>query len=149
MLPDDDSHQLKIRKLQERLSNISSEFRSGLANDIQNRRQSNIGNIYSTSPSNHIQKQAYNKIEKEVPVEEVLQQLLKQTIERKQLATRVIETQQKQMPPNKESSEDLKIQELDQFPLKQDAQNRKPWKFIPREKLDYLERKKLDKFFKK
>lgn len=155
MLNDNDAHQLRIRKLQERLSSISSGFRKDLTTEIQNQKQSEISTVYSptiSSPEQIQQKQPYDKAKKELSVEEILQQL-KQIVEHERLETRTIETQQKQIPRDKEPDRGLKTQESNQSlpeqSIIQDSKQWQPWKFIPREKLNYLEKKTLNKFFKK
>ena len=155
MLNDNDAHQLRIRKLQERLSSISSGLRKDITTEIQNRKQNEISTVYSPtiSSSEQIQqKQPYDKAKKESSVEEILQRL-KHIVEHERLETRTMETQQKQIPHDKEPDRGLKTQESNQsLPeqnVVQDSKQWQPWKFIPREKLSYLEKKTLNKFFKK
>jgi hypothetical protein len=155
MSHDNDAHQLRIRKLQERLSSISSGLRKDLTTEIQNRKQNETSTVYSStvSSSEQIQqKQPYHKAEKESSVEEILQQL-KQIVEHERLETRTMETQQKQIPHDKEPDRGLKTQESNQSLSEQNivpnSKQWQPWKFIPREKLSHLEKKTLNKFFKK
>ena len=149
-----DAHQMRIRKLQERLSGISSEFRKNLVTEIQNKKQNDVGNIYSaTMPlSTQRQQKQSHETEKESSVQEILQQI-KQQVEHKRLETiNTMETQQKQISSDNLISKNLKIQDLDQSLPKQnvvqDNKSWQLWKYIPQERLNYLEKKKL-KFFKK
>ncbi|MGI0062153.1 MAG: hypothetical protein ACREBA_06840 [Nitrosotalea sp.] len=150
---DNDAHQLKIKKLQERLSGISGEFRKGLTAEIQSKKQNDTDNVHSStvsSPAQTQQKQTYDKAEKELSVEEILQQL-KQTIAHKQVEPSIMETQ-KQISHNKEPDRGLNIQESAQSLPEQNIVHDKswqPWKLIPRERLSNLEKKTLNKFFKK
>ncbi len=186
MSHDDDPHQLKIKKLQERLSTISSDFRKGSTgefrkdlgrdfrkditsetrkdstNEIQDQKQVDARNVHApttASPPVQVQqKQTHGKTEKELSVEEILQQL-KQIIDNKQPEIRTIETQQKQTDYEQQQDLGVKIQdaglkiESSQSPPKQKIEREEkqwqPWRFIPREKLGHLEKKTLNKFLKK
>ncbi|MGI0065763.1 MAG: hypothetical protein ACREAT_03265, partial [Nitrosotalea sp.] len=98
-----DAHQLKIRKLQEKLGNISGGLRKNLATEIQKEKRADIGNLYSPTVSSLTQtqqKQFHDEIEKKPSGEEILQQI-KQQVEHKRLETASI------VEPKQESNDDF------------------------------------------
>lgn len=149
-----DAHQLKIKKLQEKLGSISGGLKKNLTTEIQKEKQVDIGNLYSaTIPSltQRQQKQFHDVTEVKPSGEEILQQI-KQQVEHKLLeTTNIVETQQKSN--DSFSSKNLNKQEVGQTSTKQDivqdSKSWQPWKYIPRKKLNHLEKKTLSKLFKK
>lgn len=147
-----DTHQLKISKLQERLNNISSGLRKNLPTEIQKENQVDSSNLYSsiTSPlTQRQQKQSYDETEEKLFEEKVLRQIAQ---EHKPLE--MTSTEEIQQKLNDDfSSKNLRKQDLDQISSKQNVMpNNKswqPWTHIPREKLRDLEKKTLSRFLKK
>ncbi|MGI0017799.1 MAG: hypothetical protein ACREA1_03735 [Nitrosotalea sp.] len=149
-----DTHQLKISKLQERLNNISTGLRKNLATEIQKEKQRDIGNLYSSiapSLTQRQQKQSYAETEKKLFEKEIFQQIKHEKEHKPVETTNIEETQQKSNDDF--SSENLKKQELDEINTKQNvmqySKSWQPWTFIPREKLQDLEKKTLSRFLKK
>ena len=148
-----DAHQLKIRKLQERLGSISGGLKKNLATEIQKEKQVDIDNRYSvTIPSltQTQQKQFHDEIEKKPSGEEILQQI-KQEVEHKRLETTSI-VEPKQESNDGFSSENSNKPDLAQITKQnvvQDSKSWQPWKYIPRKKLGQLEKKTLSNLFKK
>ncbi|MGI0062088.1 MAG: hypothetical protein ACREBA_06515 [Nitrosotalea sp.] len=147
-----DAHQLKIKKLQEKLGNISGGLRKNLTTEIQKEKQMDIDNRYSVtipSPTQIQQKQFHDETEKKQSVEEILQEI-KQQVEHKRLETiNIVEAQQESNDVF--SSENSNKQDLDQTKqnIIQDSKSWQPWKYIPRKKLGQLEKKTLSNLFKK
>ncbi len=147
-----DAHQLKIKKLQEKLGNISGGLRKNLTTEIQKEKQMDIDNRYSvTIPSltQIQQKQFHDETEKKQSGEEILQQIMQQ-VEHKQLEiTNIVEAQQESNDVF--SSKNSNKQDLDQIKqnIVQDSKSWQPWNNIPRKKLGQLEKKTLSRLFKK
>ena len=169
--PDDDSHQLKISKLQERLGSISGQLRKSLA-EPSKERQAHFESTYSRPAATDIhEKQVRFEPAKEPSRDEMQQQARQEENYRALEAQRIaVEQQTKQSDDlkwletvrefeNQERSKGVILSKKlegqeparveDKQKAMQESKSWQPWKSIPKEKLSQLEKKTLSRLFKK
>ena len=123
MTDDAESHQLRIRKLQEMLAGISSGIRKDSSTGMQSRRPENIENLHSTMSSIRTE-QKPSQTEKKPSVEQIPQQVRVQTEEKKEARAEFEVPQEKPRQAEKELSVQQILQQLKTTNRRQAGRNK-------------------------